>query len=108
MKQVSYFLAAGLTALGLGAAAFAYSGEQFVTCHLNPNGDNFLALRTCPNSNCDMLQKLGPSTYVVTMEPYSTKGWREVIVQQNARDWTYSGQKGWVFEKYICPVDFSE
>ena len=108
MKRIPYLLAASAAALGLGAAAYAYDGEQYVTCHLNPDGDNFLALRTCPNSGCDMVKKLGPATFVVTMEPHGTKGWREVIVQQNSQDWSYSGPKGWVFEKYICLVDLSK
>lgn len=100
-------MAAGALAAGLAGAAFAYDGEQFVTCHLDPNGDNFLALRSCGSSKCQMLGKLGPGTFMITMEPHGTKGWREVIVQSNMQDWSYSGPKGWVYEKYICQVDLA-
>jgi hypothetical protein len=55
-----------------------------------------------------MIRKLGPDTFVITMEPYATNGWREVIVQQSSQDWSYAGVKGWVYGKYICHVDLSE
>ena len=105
MKRAMFTLAAALATAG---AAYAYSGEQYVTCKLDPNGDNFLALRTCGSSSCEMIRKLGPDTFVITMEPYETKGWREVIVQQGSQDWSYSGVKGWVYGKYICKVDVSQ
>ena len=104
MKPAAFLSAAGL-AIGLGATAFAYSGEQYVTCKLDPNGDNFLALRSCGSSKCQMLQKLGPGSFMITMNPRGENGWREVIVQQNMQDWSYEGQSGWVYEKFICLVD---
>ncbi|WP_438990762.1 hypothetical protein [Lentibacter sp.] len=102
------FMIALLGASVLAGAAEAYDGEQFVVCKLNPQGDNFLALRRCGSSSCTMIRKLGPETFVVTLEPDATKGWREVIVQEHAQDWSYEGVKGWVYEKYICRVDLSE
>lgn len=97
-----------LGAVAMVGAAEAYDGEQFVVCKLNPKGDNFLALRSCGGTSCNMIRKLGPDTYVVTLEPYATKGWREVIVQEHSQDWSYEGVKGWVYEKYICQVYLGE
>ncbi|MDV7142378.1 hypothetical protein R3X27_06755 [Tropicimonas sp. TH_r6] len=83
----------------------AYSGEVLVTCGLDPQGDNFLALRSCGASNCPRLGKLGPNTYLHTLEPYAENGWREVIVLDGLADQSFSGPKGWIFEKYACPTD---
>lgn len=102
------FMIALLGASALAGAAEAYDGEQFVVCKLNPQGDNFLALRSCGSTSCNMIRKLGPDTFVITMEPYATNGWRQVIVQQNSQGWTYAGVSGWVYGKYICRVDLSE
>lgn len=96
---------AALTALA-ATTAQAYDGEQYVVCNLNPDGDNFLALRTCGASSCDMTMKLGPGTFVITMEPYSDNGWRQVIIQRTIQDWSYSGPSGWVYDKYICEVRY--
>lgn len=100
-------------ALGLAAIlttvsppARAYSGEQYVVCKLNPNGDNFLALRSCGSSKCNMMAKLGPGTFLMSTEPYSEKGWRQVIVQRNMQDESYSGPMGWVYDKYICEIRY--
>ncbi len=82
----------------------AYSGERLVTCGLNPQGDNFLALRSCGASSCDMLRKLGPNTFLLTLEPYATRGWREVIVLDGPQDDSFTGPTGWVFGKYACPA----
>jgi len=88
--------------LGATESSNAYSGEVFVVCHLNPAGDNFLSLRSCGATKCYETMRLGPGTYLDTMEPYAEKGWREVIVRKNARDDSYNGPKGWVYSKYIC------
>jgi hypothetical protein len=105
MKRILFGL---IGALALSGAAYGYDGEQYVVCNLNPQGDNFLALRNCGSTKCQMLRTLGPDTFVITLEPYETKGWREVIVQQNSQDWSYSGVKGWVYGKYICKVNLGE
>ncbi len=96
--------AIGLTVIATGASA--YSGENFVTCNLDPNGDNFLALRSCGSSKCQMTKKLGPDTFLLTMEPNSVKGWREVIVIKGLQDQSYSGPDGWVYDKYICEINY--
>ena len=98
-----------LLAFGLVMAATtvsAYDGEQYVVCKLNPDGDNFLAFRTCGSTSCKMTQKLAPGTFVISSEPTDIKGWREVIVQNNIQDWSYSGPLGWVYGKYLCEVRY--
>ncbi|MCP5038906.1 MAG: hypothetical protein GY945_15040 [Rhodobacteraceae bacterium] len=97
---------AALLLAGSAGAVQAYDGEQFVVCKLNPNGDNFLALRTCGATSCKMISKLGPGTFVITMEPYETNGWREIIVQSHIEDWSYGGRSGWVYGRYICEVRY--
>ena len=63
------------------AIATAHSGESYVVCNLDPNGDNFLALRACGATKCEMLMKLGPNTGLLAIGP-----------------------DGWVYDKYICEV----
>jgi hypothetical protein len=48
--------------------------------------------------------RLGPATFMTTLEPVGTKGWREVIVMRDSQDDSYSGPSGWVYEKYICRI----
>lgn len=86
--------------------AGAYSGEHYVTCGLDPNGDNFLALRACPDSGCAIRAKLGPDTFLITLEPDSENGWRQVIVIRGLQDDSYSGPSGWVYDKYICEIRY--
>ena len=104
LKTLAKFLAITTVAISVSAPAMAYSGEKMVVCRLNPNGDNFLAFRACGSTNCRMKQKLGPGTYVFTMEPYAIRGWREVILMYGANDDSYSGPTGWVYGKYLCPT----
>lgn len=90
----------------LAGGADAYSGEDYVVCNLDPNGDNFLALRSCGSSKCQMLGKLGPGTFLLTTDPYSENGWRSVIVKDGLDDESYSGPNGWVYDKYICRIQY--
>ncbi len=83
----------------------AYSGEDFYVCRLNPKGDNYLSLRTCGSSKCAEIMRLGPDFMVTSMEPWDEQGWREVVTRGYAQDDTGAGTVGWVFEKYICPMD---
>ncbi len=97
----------GALSLVLGAgAASAYSGEDYVVCNLDPNGNNFLALRGCGSSKCEMVRKLGPGTFLLTFEPVAEKGWRQVLVKSSLDDESYAGPSGWVFEKYICKIQY--
>jgi len=93
-----------MAVIGASSAVMAYSGEYFRVCRLNPQGDNFLALRTCGASKCQMLKKLGPNTYLISTEPWGINRWREVIVLESLQDQEFSGESGWVYDKYICPV----
>ncbi|WP_417671201.1 hypothetical protein [Roseibium sp.] len=106
MRKILAAAAIAVTTLGWAGAANAYSGEYFVTCNLNPQGDNFLALRTCGSSKCRMTHKLGPGTFMLSLEPYAVKGWREVIVLRSLQDQSYSGPRGWVYSKYICEMRY--
>ncbi len=99
-------ITASLLWAGIAAPVLAYSGEDYVVCRLNPAGDNYLSLRACGSSNCRELMRLGPGTFLSTMEPYAVRGWRQVIVKRNAQDESYSGPDGWVFSKYICRIEY--
>lgn len=107
MKKLGYVKAtvtAGVAVLALAGQATAYSGENFVTCDLDPNGDNFLALRECGSGSCAMLRKLPPDTFLLTVEPVAENGWREVIVLRGLQDQGANGQWGWVYGQYICEI----
>ncbi len=96
------FITAGLALSG--TVATAYSGEIFRVCGLDPNGDNFLAFRTCGSTKCRMTRKLGPGTYVMSLDPFEENGWRAVILMRNRYDESYEGPNGWVYGRYLCPV----
>jgi len=108
-KQRKILSGIALISLGLMVGmpnAQAYSGEQFVVCKLNPNGDNFLALRTCGSSNCRMIAKLRSGTFVTSLEPTAVRRWREIVVQRGIQDQSYKGPSGWVYDKFICEVRY--
>jgi hypothetical protein len=102
--KISSLAAAVIPALGLAAAALAYDGEQYVTCNLDPAGDNWVALKAAPDLRAQRLMKLGPGTFLITTEPYAQGAWRQVIVQRDIQDWSYGGPSGWVHTDYICKV----
>lgn len=109
MTAMKLFKTCAAIAMGVTLAApvlWAYSGENYVVCNLDPNGDNFLALRTCGSSKCTMTHKLPPDTFLLTMNPEAQNHWREVIVLKGLQDESYSGPAGWVYDKYICEVRF--
>jgi len=95
---------AAVTVVATAPIGSAYSGENYVVCKLNPNGDNFLALRSCGSTKCRIVRKLPPDTFLLTMEPYAEKHWREVMVVNGLQDQSYSGATGWVYDKYICKI----
>ncbi len=98
---------ATLTAILIAGAAQAYDGELYVTCHLDPAGDNWVALKAAPNIKSQRLMKLGLETFLVTTDPYPEGKWRQVIVQRSMQSCDYSGPVGWVYTDYICYVDLS-
>jgi hypothetical protein len=106
MSRLKTTLSALALALMSAAPLSAYSGEIYTVCKLDPNRDNFLALRSCGSSKCHLIQKLGPGTFLHTLEPHSDGRWREVIVKRHLQDESYSGPKGWVYDRYICKVQY--
>jgi len=103
-KLISTAIIGAMSLIGASSAVMAYDGDYFRVCRLNPQGDNFLALRTCGASKCQKLSELPPNTYLITTEPYAVNRWREVIVLDSLHDREFSGETGWVYNKYICPV----
>ena len=67
------------------------AGQHFVT-GLDPNGDNFLALKEAPNVSSRRLREMGPDTRL------------EVLGQQG--NWLHvrltDGTTGWAFNKYVA------
>lgn len=104
MSTLRTILAAAVFAASAAPSAFAYSGEIYAVCKLDPNGDNFLALRSCASSNCHMIRKLGPGTFLLTWEPNSQGRWRQVTVMKNTNESSATGPSGWVYDRYICEV----
>jgi len=88
-----------LTALAFTAPmkAQAYAPDVFEVCGLDPSGDNFLALRTGPGSNYQMLERLGPGTVVMDWERRG-KWFRVSIGDVN-------GREGWVYASYLCLIE---
>lgn len=106
MKPLIVLFAFLAMAFGFAGSVLAYSGEHYVTCNLNPRGDNFLALRTCGSTKCRMTHKLGPGTFMLSVDPFAVRGWRQVIVLRSLQDQSYSGPTGWVYSKYICEIRY--
>ena len=106
MKHLKLFILLSIAGVVPMTSALAYSGEDFVVCRLNPAGDNYLSLRTCGSTKCHEKRRLGPGTFLISLEPYAVKRWREVIVKRHAQDESYSGPSGWVYSKYICKIQY--
>lgn len=106
MTLLKTCLAVVVTVAITAPVLWAYSGEHYVVCKLNPNGDNFLALRTCGSTKCAMTHKLSPDTFLLSMDPYAENHWRAVIVMNSLQDNSYSGPSGWVYDRYICEIGY--
>jgi len=93
MLRVSVF---AIAAIVIWAASIVptLAGDDAVgqVCGLNPQGDNYLSFRTCGNSSCREMLRLGPGTIVYLLDRRG--GWYEVQLS--------GGQIGWVFGRYIC------
>lgn len=101
---MKWLIGIGLAA-ALGTAAWAYSGEYYVTCHLDPNGDNWLALKAGPDIGSQRLAKLGPGTFLMTWDPEPVGAWRKVSVVAAPTDGAQvTGPSGWVHTSYICRI----
>lgn len=92
-----------LIAICLGAALLpvasqAVTYDVYGVCRLNPQGDNFLALRSGPSSRSAMIAKLGPGTEVYEDWEIGRSGkWVPVYVE----GWQL---QGWVFGDYLCLI----
>ena len=61
-------------------------------CGLNPNGDNYLSMRSGPSSRSRELLRLAPGTY---LEIQAARGsWYKVVAN--------GSYVGWVFSQYVC------
>lgn len=95
MRLVLAFVAVAM--LMSAVQAYAYSADVFKVCRLDPNGDNFLALRAGPGSSHKMIAKLGPGTVVMD---WDRKGkWYLVTVGD------VNGMEGWVYANYLCLIE---
>ncbi len=103
MKMKRRALLALLVAAGVGffgeQSAQAYDGEFFRVCRLNPRGDNYLSLRTCPSVRCREIFRMGPGTYVRSIYPEPRRGWWEIEIMPRQRG---AGLTGWAFGRYLC------
>lgn len=98
---------ATLVAVLMAGAAWAYSGEIYTTCRLDPNGDNWLALKSAPDIGSQRIAKLGPGTFLLTWNPEPVGNWRQVTVIENPDDPYETGTiSGWVHTGYICQVNY--
>jgi hypothetical protein len=103
------------------AVPVMYGGEaDFDACPtvgevagLDPQGDNFLALRAGPGGSYKMLKKLGPGTRLILCD--ARGGWLGVVVDNGsgcgttspiAKRQPYRGpcRSGWVFKRYVREV----
>lgn len=90
--------------IAFATIAHAYSGEGYEVCGLNPNGDNFLALRTGPGASYRMIMKLGPGS-VVESRGTPDRNWLIVVVESaNGRNYLRNLPTGYVYTKYLCRI----
>ena len=101
MKRRAFLVLLTAAALGLfsGAMARAWDGEWFRVCRLNPRGDNYLSLRTCPSTRCREIFQMGPGTRLEALDPYVVRGWRHVKIEPHQPG---AGMEGWAFGRYLC------
>jgi hypothetical protein len=109
LLNASRFAGILASALLLAGPVLAYDGEVYAVCKLDPKGDNYLSLRSCPSSKCPEKLRLRPGQFVLTIDPSPERGWRAVFVMKNINDdRAYEGPQGFVANKYICYVDMTE
>ena len=102
MKRRTFLalVAMGSALVAMGAAsALAWDGEWFRVCRLNPYGDNYLSLRTCPSTRCREIFRMGPGTRLAALGPDDVRGWRKVEIEPGQRG---AGLHGWAYGRYLC------
>ena len=79
----------------------AATGEAFEVCKLDPEGDNFLALRDLPTVESHLVEKLGPGTLLTASGDLVEGKWLPVVVETGS-----SGLQpyGYVYAGFICPL----
>ncbi len=100
---LKFCVAAILVLIVMAPRASAHTGESYVICNLDPNGDNYLALRACGSAKCELLMKLPNHTGLLAVEPFSGNHWREVTVLGGLQMLPV-GPDGWVYDKFLCEV----
>lgn len=75
-------------------AALATPANAAEVCGLDPNGDNYLAVREGPGSRFPELTRLGPSTYVDIIDVNASSTWFRVVADGEPT--------GWVSARYVC------
>ncbi|WP_099864411.1 SH3 domain-containing protein [Pararhizobium haloflavum] len=79
------------------SSAWGVSVDIYAVCRLDPNGDNFLALRDQPDVRSRMLLKLPAGTRI---EEWGRVGnWMQVDVEAEGRP------SGYVHASYTCLVE---
>lgn len=98
------FTAALLISVLHASQPHAYSGDAYEVCRHNPDGDNFLALRSGPSSSHAMVMKLGPGP-VVEARGDEHGNWLEVFVEMaNGKTYFLDLPSGFAYTKYLCPL----
>lgn len=92
---------------GTASNVGAYSGELYVVCDLDNRvqGNRPLGLRSCGKPSCTKLREIEAGTFLLTLEPRPTDGWREVFVLRNITDRDMS-INGWLPMRNMCEVRF--
>jgi hypothetical protein len=67
------------------------SNKKYYITGLDPNGDNWLALKSAPNLHAPRLRKLPPDTSIIFIS--RDGNWTQVSLDD--------GSRGWVYSKYV-------
>ena len=95
-------LASVFLGLSLVTNSHGVEGDQYYVCRLNPQGDNFLALRSCSSTKCQMLKKIPPDAFIVATSAWPEGRWRQVKILAGLPNQGNSKPMGWVYDKYLC------
>lgn len=90
-RSIVHWLRAALTAGVLLFLAGSWSARADYVAGLNPQGDNYLSLRSGPGAGYEELLRMGPDTIVTVIERRGD--WRRVELED--------GTVGWAFGRYI-------
>lgn len=88
---IARWLRAALTAVMLLLVAGSWPAQADYVGGLNPQGDNYLSLRTGPGTGYREILRMGPNTIVTVLE--SQGSWRRIELED--------GTEGWASGRYI-------